>query len=168
MPVFSRPTDAKSTPPSSRCATLSVYFCTNRVGTMYRDSVVQEPDTYTRPHSHPTKPLDHLIALWEFGEPVERNTPGGRYLAQRTGCAVVPRPSGGAPRTAGHGVRASVHFPSARPGHSCTASRRRLTRPQPSWRCRSRRSTWTDPDRSGSKQPPTNTNLASDRMSAAR
>ena len=56
----------------------------------YRDSVVQEPDTYTRPHSHPTKPLDHLIALWEFGEPVERNTPGGRYLAQRTGCAVVP------------------------------------------------------------------------------
>ena len=56
----------------------------------YSASVVHERETYTRPNSQPTKHLDHLVALWEFGEAVDSGTSGGRYLAQRTGCAVVP------------------------------------------------------------------------------
>ena len=40
--------------------------------------------------SRPPQSLDHMVELWGAGEPVERGTPGGRYLAKRTGCAAVP------------------------------------------------------------------------------
>ena len=50
-----------------------------------------QPETSRPPRtSRSPQSLDHLVELWAAGEPVERGTPGGRYLAKRTGCAAAP------------------------------------------------------------------------------
>ena len=53
------------------------------------DGTVREPEAY-RPRTARSEAPDHLIALWALGEPTEAGTPGGRYLARRTGCTAVP------------------------------------------------------------------------------
>lgn len=53
------------------------------------DGTVREPETY-RPRTARSEAPDHLVALWALGEPTEAGTPGGRYLARRTGCTTVP------------------------------------------------------------------------------
>ena len=53
------------------------------------DGTVREPEAY-RPQTTRSKAMDHLVALWALGEPTEAGTPGGRYLARRTGCTAVP------------------------------------------------------------------------------
>ena len=50
----------------------------------------RQPDTYKQPLAQSRQLLDHLVALWGAGEPAESGTPGGRYLARRTGCTMLP------------------------------------------------------------------------------
>ncbi len=47
-------------------------------------------ETYKPPLAQSRRPLDHLVALWAAGEPAESGTAGGRYLARRTGCTMLP------------------------------------------------------------------------------